>query len=617
MSFIAVVDFRPLPGRIAGLDQPTVVVGVELAAEPPWDWAMLDPVINRLLGEPVPLHGEPDRGLARALWRLTHLQGSVQRHQKVPVFDTGRLLAMLRAKDSRRARALLTLPCHEPQATALAVNWAIQALDALGQSDAASPEAFARLEAGYERCVEQLRPYALKGINTFHFLRSAHALQMPVARLHADVYALGHGVHSRLLKRSMTDQTAAIGMGLAHSKAATAAVLRRHGLPVPRHCRAVSAADAIAAAAEFGYPVVVKPDDQEQGRGVSAGLRDAQAVTLAFEAARKMSPNILVEKHVEGADYRLTVFRGRVVKILHRRAGGVTGDGVLAVCELVRQAQQTPRMVKVLRQTGKFLLELDDEALGLLAEQGVTPDSVPAAGRFITLRRKSNISAGGIQTLVPLAQCHPDNWRMAVRACEAIRLDLCGVDLLIPDIARSWLETGAAIVELNGQPQIGWDQGPEAYAVILRELMRNQWDIPLHLAICPPGRDDDGPALAERLFPGCAANGVATAGGVWIDGQRVTATPPSAFDAAVTVLGDPAVTGAVIVFSPDDVAHYGLPAARFASVLVMQPAEPPPNQLQAWSRVRMVVAELGGGPFVLARPPAEALPQGAAAKVTA
>jgi hypothetical protein len=35
-----------------------------------------------------------------------------------------------------------------------------------------------------------------------------------------------------------------------------------------------------------------------------------------------------------------------------------------------------------------------------------------------------------------------------------LRLDLAGVDLLVPDIARSWRETGGGICEVNAQPQL-------------------------------------------------------------------------------------------------------------------------------------------------------------------
>ena len=46
---------------------------------------------------------------------------------------------------------------------------------------------------------------------------------------------------------------------------------------------------ALELAQNLGYPVVIKPDDQEQGRGVSAGLRDDAALVTAYQAAREHS----------------------------------------------------------------------------------------------------------------------------------------------------------------------------------------------------------------------------------------------------------------------------------------------------------------------------------------
>jgi acetate---CoA ligase (ADP-forming) len=79
------------------------------------------------------------------------------------------------------------------------------------------------------------------------------------------------------------------------------AVLGAYGIPLVRERRCESVEDAVAAAGEFGYPVVVKTAEAgvhktERG-GVAVDLRDADAVR---EVAERIGPPLLVQPFVQG-----------------------------------------------------------------------------------------------------------------------------------------------------------------------------------------------------------------------------------------------------------------------------------------------------------------------------
>ena len=143
------------------------------------------------------------------------------------------------------------------------------------------------------------------------------------------------------------------------------------GLPVPVQMLVYNAREASRAAERIGHPVVVKPLDANNGRGVSIGLTTDEAVEAAFEQAREHSRGVLVESLIKGFDHRMLVVNGHLVAASKRVPGHVVGDGVHTVAELVDFVNQDPRRgighEKVLTR-----LEFDHQAERLLASAGHT-----------------------------------------------------------------------------------------------------------------------------------------------------------------------------------------------------------------------------------------------------
>jgi cyanophycin synthetase len=309
--------------------------------------------------------------------------------------------------------------------------------------------------------------------------------------------------------------------------------------------------EAIKVARQLGYPVVVKPADRQQGRGVAANLVADDAVAAAFRDASRISKNILVEKHFEGIDYRMSVLDGKIFRVSARLPGGVTGDGKSTVAQLVERQQQGETMQRKAVERGRQLMELDGEAMQLLVEAGLAPETILPEGQYQRLRRKGNVSAGGTPQPLNLDNVHPDNIRLAERAVAALRLDLGGADVILPDISRSWLETGALICEVNAQPQLGPRNMPD----LLTRMLNGDGRIPM-LFVIGTGADLD----RERL--GAAGVGFASAEGIWLGPDRLSGKRPSGFAAAQALASNPQTEAGIVVMSPAEVLSLGLPLDR-------------------------------------------------------
>lgn len=420
------------------------------------------------------------------------------------------------------------------------------------------------------RFVAELGRHMPGGSNNRHFVAAAHALGIPWRVLPGNLIQYGWGSRARWLDSTFTDETAAIAANLAQHKFSAAALLRAARLPVPRERLAANEEAALRAAETLGYPVVVKPPDQDGGRGVAAGLRSAAELRAAFARAARYSPSVLVQKHVDGRDYRIIVFRGRALSAIERVPAGVTGDGCGTVRELVLAANRDPRR-GAQRWSQMSPIVLDDEAEELLAAAGLALDAVPAPGRFVRLRRVANVSRGGTPVAV-FDEMHPDNARLAERAAEVLRLDLAGVDLLLPDISRSWLETGGVICEVNAQPQLSVT-APRIHAELLGELVQGQGRVPVALVVTHGRRE--GAAVARQVSAMLGRHGLRTgvtsAEGLAIGAERQRTGRPSAFRDVQALLLNPGVDAVVAVAAPEDFIATGLPVDRLDTLVLMGP----------------------------------------------
>ncbi|HQA58493.1 MAG TPA: acetate--CoA ligase family protein, partial [Acetivibrio sp.] len=117
----------------------------------------------------------------------------------------------------------------------------------------------------------------------------------------------------------MTDFPGCISVDIVGNKQLTKQILMENKIPVPEGDTAYSAEIAVQIAKEIGYPVVVKPMDSNQGKGVSLNLQNEQEVEAAFNEARRYARVVVVEKYIKGTDYRVLVVGDKVSAVSERR----------------------------------------------------------------------------------------------------------------------------------------------------------------------------------------------------------------------------------------------------------------------------------------------------------
>jgi cyanophycin synthetase len=411
-------------------------------------------------------------------------------------------------------------------------------------------------EMAYEVCL---------GPSTRAIVEAARQQNIPWRRLNeSSLVQLGLGVKQRRICTAESDATSAIAESIAQDKDLTRKLLRMIGVPCPEGRPVESAEDAWEAADEVGLPVVVKPQYGNHGRGVATNLQSKEQVMAAYLAAREEGRSIIVEQHAPGDDYRLLVIGGKLVAAARREPAHVVGDGISTVQHLIDRVNQDPRRSDG-HSTVLSKIKVDAVALNVLAEQGLTPDCVPALERKVLIRRNANLSTGGTASDVT-DLVHPDVARQAVEAARVVGLDIAGVDMVAQDITQPLQGQRGVVVEINAGPGLRMHIEPSSgvprpvgQAII--DMMfpeKANGRIPVVSVTGVNGKTTTTRLIAHIIASSSKRVGMTCTDGIYVAGRRIDSGDCSGPQSAKAVLMNPLVEAAVFETARGGILREGL-----------------------------------------------------------
>ena len=403
------------------------------------------------------------------------------------------------------------------------------------------------------------------GPSTGCIVNAAIARNIPFSRMtEGSMVRFGWGSKQRRIQAAEMDITSAISEAIAQDKELTKKLLGAAGVPVPTGRAVTDSEDAWAAALEIGLPVVVKPNDGNQGKGVTVNITNKEHLQRAYAVATEFRDDILVEKYMPGNDFRLLVVGDKLIAAARRDPPKVVGDGVQTVKQLVDQVNQDPR-----RGTGHSTsltkMRFDDIAHACLASQGFTAESVPVKGQRVNLRNNANLSTGGSATDVT-DDVHPEVAARAVAAAHMVGLDICGVDLVCDSILRPIEEQGGGIVEVNAAPGLrmhlapSFGKGRAVGEAIISAMFKNGQNgrIPVVAVTGTNGKTTTVRLISHLLTQHGMRVGMTNTDGVYVDGTCIDTGDCSGPKSARSVLLHPDVDAAVLETARGGVLREGL-----------------------------------------------------------
>jgi len=218
---------------------------------------------------------------------------------------------------------------------------------------------------------------------------------------------------------------------------------------------------ALSYALELEFPLVVKPRVGSLSRHTTFNIKDENELRSAIKITRIISGEFIVEKYIEGENYRVSVVGNKMIACALREAPNITGDGVSTIGALIKRKNTDPQRGEG-GQKNTTLHKIDTTLIlvDFLKAQGYSLDTVPAEGRKVYLSNKVTLSSGAdIHDVTD--KVHPVNVLLFEHLSRLLEISLIGFDVITTDITKPYsLSADFAIIEANSAPFIDMHHFP-------------------------------------------------------------------------------------------------------------------------------------------------------------
>ena len=413
--------------------------------------------------------------------------------------------------------------------------------------------------------MRELREETRLGPSTGCIVEEAAKRGIPFIRLNkSSLVQLGYGINQQRIRATIAGTTSCIAVDIAGDKDETKRLLGAAEIPVPKGSIIRGEDELKSAIDSIGYPCVLKPLNGNHGKGATTNIVNYEQALTALIAAQKYGRHVIVEKFITGFDFRLLCINYKFVCAALRTPAAVTGDGEHTIQWLIEETNKDERRgyghEKVLTQ-----IKIDDFTKKMLDDKGYTLETVPEKGEQVLVKPTANLSTGGTSTDVT-DEVHPSNIFMAERISKIIGLDICGIDIMAPNLKLPINENGGAVLEVNAAP--GFRMHIEPSEGIARNVAEpvidmlfpkeNTGRIPIIAITGTNGKTTTSRLVAHIAKAAGYKVGYTTSDGVYIQNQMMMKGDCTGPASAHFVLKDPTVDFAVLESARGGILRSGL-----------------------------------------------------------
>lgn len=243
------------------------------------------------------------------------------------------------------------------------------------------------------------------------------------------------------VKRHILNLNSHVSSIITSNKALIKRILKKNNISTPEGIEETSIKRALQLLDRgiIKFPLVVKPVNGDQGRAVTADIRDKKWFVAAINEVFKYNRNrkgkansFFIEDFIPGDDFRFLVLDNKVLTVLMRKPAYVIGDGVKTIGELIDEYNSQPGVRK---DQPLCPIVNDYEFERNLLLQKLSEKSVIPKRKVIYLRKNANVSTGG-RSFECFYKAHEKYIKLAVKLAKLFNLRFCSVDVIAKDISK-------------------------------------------------------------------------------------------------------------------------------------------------------------------------------------
>jgi len=283
---------------------------------------------------------------------------------------------------------------------------------------------------------------------------------------------LTHNKKTFFIRRGTIPTTIMMG-DMTRNKDLTKIILGEIKIKTPKGAVASSYDNALSLIKKnkLSFPLITKPLDGSIASGVTWDINSKKELKEAINMLKKTrffkkTKKFLVEEMFKGDEFRVLLFKEKVISCVKKVPASITGDGKLSIKELIKKFNKK-------RMKG-FEIKIDKIVEKTLKENKLTLKSVLPKNFNLRLRNNLNMSDGG-RSIECTKEMNNYFKKICEKAMSVMGLQYGGVDLLAKDITNK--KSPYVILELNSNPYYNMNEKPlvegkgvDVSSKILKEL---------------------------------------------------------------------------------------------------------------------------------------------------
>jgi cyanophycin synthetase len=416
------------------------------------------------------------------------------------------------------------------------------------------------------------------GPSTGSLVKEASKRNIPHIRLdNGSLVQLGYGAKQKRIEATITSCTTSIAVDIAGNKDQTKKLLTAANIPVPLGGVVTDVENVKKLIEQIGFPIVMKPLNGNHGKGATINISNWPCAMTAFQRAKKFGESVIIEKFIQGDDFRVLVINRKFVAAALRKPAYIIGDGRHTIEELIEKVNSDPRRGSC-HEKVLTTIKVDDVTMELLGKYNCTLQTILPMGQEFLLKPTANLSTGGTATDVT-DEVHPKNISLFERIARTVGLDICGIDVMATDLKTPITENGGVVLEVNAAPGFRMHIEPTSgksrnvAAPVIDMLFNTDGRIPIIAVTGTNGKTTTSRLVAHMVQQSGCVTGFTTTEGIYIDNEKVLSGDCSGPSSAQFVLRDPSVEFAVLECARGGILRSGLGYDQCDAAIVTNVAE--------------------------------------------